>query len=68
MVTSASTVKATLPPQLSDVVTAPMLAAGTALAQETVTFAGQVIEGGVLSNTVMVWVHAAVFPQTSAAI
>src|SRR5687767_13763967 len=41
-------------PQLSVAVTAPVLTAGSWLAHCTVTFAGQVIVGGVLSSTVMV--------------
>lgn len=47
--------------------TEPTFTGGTWLAQETVTFAGQVMEGGVLSNTVITWVQVAVFPQTSVA-
>jgi hypothetical protein len=34
----------------------------------TVTFAGHWICGGVVSFTVIVWVHVAVFPQSSVAV
>ena len=44
-----------VPPQLSVGVTAPVLTAGTWLAHCTVTFAGHVNVGGVLSNTVMTY-------------
>jgi hypothetical protein len=45
-----------------------MLAGGTALAQVTVIFAGQVIPGGVISLTVINWAHVAVLPQISVAV
>ena len=53
-VTSGATVTTTFPPQLSVVVIAPTFGTGIALAQDTVTFGGQVIAGPVLSSTVMV--------------
>ena len=67
-VTSAATVTATGPPQLSDVTTAETFAAGIALAQPTVIGAGQVIVGGVLSSTVMIWSQVVVFPHASVAV
>ena len=67
MITSAAKVTVTEPPQLSDVMTAPTLAAGTALAHETVMLAGQVMLGAVLSSTVIVCVQVAVLPHTSVA-
>src|SRR5687767_5480123 len=39
--------------------------AGTSATQETVTFVGHVITGGVLSSTVIVWLHVAELPQSS---
>ena len=59
-------VTVTVPPQLS-LVGKLVLAGGTLLAHETVTFAGQVIVGGVLSKTVMIWAQVAEFPQASVA-
>ena len=67
MTTSPTWVTVTAPPQLSEVVTEPVLTGGTWLAQETVTAGGHVIVGGVLSNTVIICVQVAVFPQASAA-
>ena len=54
-------------PQLSLAVTDVMSGAGTAVMHSTVTSAGQVIEGGVMSSTVMVCSHVAVLPQLSSA-
>ena len=68
VITSAVTVTVTAPAQLSDVMIAATFAAGTALAQETVTSSRQVIVGGVLSITVIVCAQVAVLPQTSVAI
>ena len=67
VITSPMKVTVTAPPQLSPVVTAVVFAAGTRLAQVTVTLAGQVMVGGVLSNTLNVWAQVAVFPQASVA-
>jgi hypothetical protein len=52
---------------LSDVTTPAIFGAGTELAHEKDTFAGQVMEGAVLSNTVIVWVHEAELPHASVA-
>ena len=57
----------TAPPQLSVAVTADVSGAGTE-PHNTVVSAAQVISGAVLSNTVMICAHEAVFPQASAAI
>ena len=68
MITSAATVTVTTPPQLSVVVTKVILAAGTDPAQDTVTLAGQVIVGGVISLTVINWAQVAELPQASVAV
>src|SRR6266404_4002216 len=57
----------TAPPQLSLVVTLLVLGAGTKLAHPTVSLVGQVIIGGSLSFTVMVWTHVALLPHWSVA-
>ena len=44
---SLTWVTVTEPPQLSEVLTAPVLTAGTRPAQDTVTLAGHVMDGGV---------------------
>ena len=54
-------------PQLSLAVTDEMSGAGTAVIHSTVMSVGQVIEGGVMSSTVMVCTHVAVLPQLSSA-
>jgi hypothetical protein len=54
-------------PQLSVAVTNVMSGAGTSVTQATVTGAGQVICGAMLSLTVMVCVQVVVLPQESAA-
>src|SRR6266481_3573570 len=54
-----------VPPQLSLAVTLAVSGAGTALAQATVTAAGQLIAGGRLSLTVIVCVQVALLPQAS---
>jgi hypothetical protein len=41
--------------------------AGTWLAHCTVTLAGQVIEGRVLSKTMIIWLQVAEFPHASTA-
>ena len=50
-------------PQLSVAVTGVISGAGTSVVHATVTAAGQVICGAMLSFTVMIWVHVAVLPQ-----
>jgi hypothetical protein len=54
-------------PQLSVAVTVLMSAAGTSVMQATVTPAGQVMMGAMLSFTVIVWLQVAVLPQLSTA-
>ncbi len=54
-------------PQLSVAVTRVISGAGTSVTQATVTAAGQVICGAMLSLTVMVCVQVVVLPQLSAA-
>ncbi len=54
-------------PQLSVAVTDAAFGAGTSAAHCTATAPGHVICGGVVSFTVIVWVHVAVFPQASVA-
>lgn len=56
-----------VPLQLSLAVTLPVLGAGTWLAQVTVTAGGQLIVGGVPSNTVMTCVQVAVLKHASVA-
>ena len=56
-----------VPPQLSEVMTLAVFGAGTRFAHWTVTFAGHVIVGGVLSNTLIVCVQVAELPQASVA-
>lgn len=67
LVVTSAKVTTGVPPQLSDVMTLAGLPGGTALAHCTVTFAGQVIAGGVLSSTIMVWAHVDVLPHASVA-
>jgi hypothetical protein len=52
-ITSGANVTITGPPQLSDAITAVVLGAGTRFAHSTVISAGQVINGGVSSKTVI---------------
>ena len=54
-------------PQLSVAVTRLMSGAGTSVIHATVTGAGQVIIGGILSSTVIVCVQLVVLPQESTA-
>ena len=69
LITSPWWVTVTVPPQLSlTPVTLAMFAAGTAPAQLTVTLAGQVSVGAVISFTVMVCVHWAKLPAASVAL
>ena len=67
VITSPVWVTVTTPPQLSEVITDAIFAIGTWLAHCTVTSAGQVIEGGVLSKTVIVCAHVAELPHSSVA-
>lgn len=67
VITSPTCVTVTVPPQLSAVVTVPVLTGGTWLAQETEIFGGQVMLGGVTSLTVITWVQVAELPQASVA-
>src|SRR6266446_201937 len=53
----------TAPPQLSLVVTLLVLGAGTWLAQLTVRLVGQVMLGGLVSLTVMVWTQVTLLPH-----
>jgi hypothetical protein len=55
------------PAQLSEAVADAGFGAGTWLAQVTVILAGQVMVGGVSSNTTMTWAHVAVLPHSSVA-
>ena len=55
------------PPQPSLAVTKLVSGAGTSEAQLTVTGAGQVMVGGVISWTVIVWVQSALLPHASVA-
>ena len=66
--TSETKVTIAVPPQLSFVTTLAVFAIGTRLAHVTVIFAGHVIEGGVLSNTVMICEHVAELPHSSVAL
>ena len=68
MVTSLTNVTTGAGPvQLSLVVTPAILGAGTWDAHCTVNGAGQVIVGGVLSNTVITWTQVAELLQASVA-
>ena len=66
--TSLTNVTVTAPPQLSVAVTEPMLGAGTAEKHCTVAGPGQVIDGGVVSFTVIVCVQVFWLPQASVAL
>jgi hypothetical protein len=55
------------PPQLSEAITLAVLGAGTWLAHCKTKFAGHEMDGGILSNTVMVWLQTAMLPQGSVA-
>src|SRR6266568_2628706 len=57
----------TPPPQLSLVVTLLVFGAGTWLAQPTVRLVGQVMLGGLMSLTVMVWIQVTLLPHWSVA-
>jgi hypothetical protein len=66
-VTSLTKLNVVAPPQLSVALTPVVVCAGTALAHVTVTAAGQVMLGAMLSNTVMICAHVAVLLHTSLA-
>ena len=68
VITSLTSVTATVPPQLSDVITEAGFTGGTCAAHCTVTFGGQVIVGGVLSKTVITCAQVAELPQASVAL
>jgi hypothetical protein len=53
LITSPIKVTEAAPPQLSEEITLAVFGAGTWLAHCTVTLVGHVMEGGILSNTVM---------------
>jgi hypothetical protein len=62
-------VKVTVAPlQLSVAVATPSADGSVAVAQETVTLAGQLITGGVLSTTVMVCAQLELLPLASVAV
>ena len=65
--TSLTKVTVGIPLQLSLAETLPGLGAGTCAAHWKVRLAGQVIDGGVASNTVIICVQVAVFRQASVA-
>ena len=67
LVLSLTKLKVTAPLQLSVALAPAVVCAGTALAQVTVTAAGQVMLGATLSNTVIVWLHVAVLLHKSVA-
>ena len=68
-VTSPTCVITAPPPQLSLAFKLPMLAAGTCPEQLTLTLAGQVITGGVISSVQLnTCAQVAVFPQPSVAV
>ena len=63
---SPSQVTVTAPPQLSLVVT-PFVFGGTWLAHVAVKLLGQIMLGGVVSRTVIICAHEALFPHRSVA-
>src|SRR4029079_2858226 len=58
----------TAPPQLSEAVTDPMFGGGTSEKHWTETGPAHVIDGAVVSFTVMIWVQVAKLPQASVAL
>src|SRR5436309_1080361 len=68
LITSLTQLTVTVPAQLSLAVTRLVLGAGTSRAHGTFTGAGQVMIGGVVSLTVIVWVQVALLPHTSVAL
>src|SRR4051794_32233877 len=67
LIESPCQVTVTAPPQLSLVITPLIFGAGTWLAQLAVRFVGQVMLGGFVSLTVMVWTQVALLPHKSVA-
>jgi hypothetical protein len=67
LIESPCQVTPTAPPQASLVVTLLVFGAGTRLAQLAVRLLGQVMLGGVVSCTVIVWVQVALLPHWSVA-
>jgi hypothetical protein len=65
--TSLTCVTLTRPPQLSVAITEPGLAVGTCEKHWKLKGPGQVIEGGVVSLTVIVWMHVDTLPHVSVA-
>ena len=68
LITSLTKTTVTAPEQLSVAVIADGFGTGTEEGHSTVTGAGQVMEGAVLSFTVITWVQVAELPQTSVAL
>ncbi len=67
LIESPCQVTVTAPPQLSLVTTLLVSGAGTRLAQLTIRLVGQVMLGGLVSWTVMVWAQVALLPHKSVA-
>src|SRR5262245_28449253 len=67
LMTSLCQATATSPPQLSEAATLSASGAGTRLAHCTVSGAGQVSEGAIVSTKVMCWTQVMVLPQLSVA-
>src|SRR6266571_4724724 len=67
LIESPCQVTVTAPPQLSLVITLLVSGAGTWPAQLTVRLVGQVMLGGLVSWTVMVWAQVALLPHRSVA-
>ena len=67
LTTASELVRVTVPPQLS-LVGRFVAGGGTLLAQLTVILAGHVIDGGMLSKTVMVCAQVAELPHSSVAL
>jgi hypothetical protein len=63
LIVSPCQVTVTAPPQLSLVVTLLVFGAGTWLTQLAVRLLGQLMLGGLLSWTVMVWMQVALLPH-----
>ena len=65
--TSLTNARVTGPPQLSEAITAWVSGGGTCPKHWTATPAGHVIEGSVVSLTVINWTHVDSLPQRSTA-
>src|SRR5439155_11337581 len=65
LIASPCQVTVTAPPQASLVVTLLVFGAGSCVAQLSVRLVGQVMLGGLVSWTVMVWVQVALLPHAS---